>query len=266
MTKTLSDTHGKRANRSAGARPARDFVDADGQPKRRVPGDLDPATFAHRVGVEADQSDPAIEAAHRAFNGMHRVLTDLHKRERAIRADRSKTPENHQMRVAQVVDKNFDTPVASLDGARKRLNAEIDGINDEIADSFRSKMDREDAKELRKIVRDMTREKRRKYLADVMKAGNFAPVAAILAHPEAVVSGMSETERADLRSRYERALHGESIARRERLTRAVEQLENGWITYMDAAMQLRDERADDIAAAAQAADDAVNRAIDLDGD
>ena len=74
MTKTLSDVHGKRANRAAGAKPAEFAVDGDGLPVRKVPGELHSATFLHHVGIEANHGDETLSIAHRAFNSMSRVL------------------------------------------------------------------------------------------------------------------------------------------------------------------------------------------------
>ncbi|MCA1775122.1 MAG: hypothetical protein LC676_05800 [Loktanella sp.] len=170
------------------------------------------------------------------------------------------------MSIAQMVDKNLNAPADNVETARATLLAEIDGINTEIEASFRTKMDREDAQELRAIVRGMTREERRKYLSAAMKEQNFAPIAAILAHPEPVASGMTKTERAGFRDQYERTIHGENVARRNQLEAAVGQLEDGWTKYMGAANRLRDSRADDIEAAARAADDAISSPLDLGGE
>lgn len=262
---TQSDIHGKRANLAGGARPARDFSPPPELPKRKIPSDLAPATFAHRVGLTADNDDPALQSAQRAFNNMSRVLEDLHKRERTIRADGSKTVENHAMRVAQLVDKNLTLPAEGVEQARASLLSEVNDINTEIEKSFRTRMDREDAQELRAIVRGMTRDERRKYLNSAMKEQNFAPLAAILAHPEPVASGMTAAERAGFRDQYERTLHGENVTRRGQLQAAVTQLDDGWSKYMGAAARLRDSQAEDIEAAARAADDAVTGAITLDG-
>ncbi|MDM8167013.1 hypothetical protein [Roseovarius sp.] len=258
---TASDLHGKRANRAAGARPVRDFINADGLPKRRVPGALASATFTHRVGVKPDHGDPVIEHAHRAFNGMGRVLEDLHKRERAIRADRSKTREAHNLRVAQMVDKHLTAPSDGVEAARGALRASIEEIDREVERSFRNQMSREDAAELRQTLRTMTPQKRSAYFTEAMKSGDFSPIAAALAHPSAVVSGMSKAERVKLRTQYEQALHGEQIERRARLERAAEQLETGWEIYFAEVTGLRDAGVDALEQAARAAEDAVNRPI-----
>ena len=260
---TGSDVHGKRLNQAAGARPERELTGPPELPKRNLPSDLQPATFAHRVGLTGDSEDTALIGAQRAFNGLSRVLTDLHARERTIRADGSKTVEHHKMSVAQMVDKNLTAPADGIETARATLMAEIDGINSEIETSFRTKMDREDAQELRAIMRGMTREERRKYLNAAMKEQNFAPIAATLAHPEPVASGMNKNERATFREQYERTIHGENVARRNQLEAAVGQLEEGWSKYMSAAARLRDSQADEIGAAAKAADDAISSPLNL---
>lgn len=263
---TGSDIHAKRLNRAAGARPERELTGPPELPRRNLPSDLQPATFAHRVGLTADNDDPALQSAQRAFNALSRVLTDLHARERTIRADGSKTTEHHKMSIAKMVDTNLNLPADGIETARATLLAEIDGINGEIETSFRTKMDREDAQELRAIVRGMTREERRKYLNAAMKEQNFAPIAAILAHPEPVASGMTKSERAGFRTQYERTIHGENVTRREKLPAAVGQLEDGWSKYMSAVARLRDSQADDIEAAAKAADDAISSPLDLGGE
>lgn len=256
-----SDMHIKRMNRAAGARPARELTGPPSLPNRKVPSALQPATFAHRVGMGRDTADPALQDAARAFNGMARVLDDLHKRERTIRADRSKTPEAHSLSVAKVVEKNMQLPAQSIETARASLMAEIDGIDSTIEASFRSRMDREDAQELRSILRSMTRDQRRKYLASAMKEQNFAPIAAILAHPEPVASGMSATEREGYRKQYEQSIHGDDVKRRDQLIAAAGQLQEGWERYMNETIRLRDPQADELDAAAKAAEDALNQPL-----
>lgn len=264
MTKDRDITrHAQRANRAAGARPEREFPPPAEPVKRTVPLALHPKAFARLVNLKVGD-DPVLEGAAKAFNMLSRTLEDLHKREKAIRADGSKTAEAHALSIARLVDKNRDAPAGPLDGARKALLAEIQNINDGIAKSTRTAMDRADAQELRAILRGMTSKVRRDYFAGAIKDGNYAPLAAALAHPEAIASGMTGAERTKLQSDFERAAHPENLARRARLERAVEELDQGWQRYFNAANAMRDGKADAIAKAAQDAEEALNKPVSLD--
>ena len=121
MTRELSNSHAKRANRSAGARPLPDFYDDSGLPKRRIPSELEPATFAHRVGIKGDHDDATLKSAQFAYNRMSLALDDIYKRERTILADSSQTPENHKLRVSKMLDKVFDSPADAVEQARAQM-------------------------------------------------------------------------------------------------------------------------------------------------
>lgn len=261
MSSEAANAHGRKANAAAGAvtpEQKAQIEAAQAAPeKRKVPMELHPRTFAHRVGVtDDDKEDAAVQTAHRTFNNLSKALDDLYQREVTIRADKSKTPQDHALRVSKLANNALTTPAAKMDGARKTVTQSIAAIDTTIERTFKEALPTEDAREIRAHVKSLPTEERRAFLKDA----DDQVIAAVLAG-KPFLSGMGPAEAATLRhSTVERRFPGE-VARRAKLVKARDMLDHGWQLYMGATAALRDTKADDYEKAATAADEAVTQPL-----
>ncbi|MEX2632130.1 MAG: hypothetical protein WD341_19530 [Tistlia sp.] len=257
---TASESHAKRTNRAAGTISPRQLAEPAEFKRRKVPTDLDARTFAHRVGVTPETGDEALKGAAQAFAGLSRVLDQLYGNEFTIRADGSRTTDQHILRIGQMVEKSSAAPLPALDRARKRLDAEIAAIDGEIDAGLRSRLSHEERAEIRRELKILSRKARGELIA------SDADIAAAALSGKAFLSGMSQAEAEGVQHTFLAKHFGEQQARRAKLDRAVEELDAGGQRYLLATFRLRDGRTDEIASRAAAADKALKEPIGGHGD
>jgi hypothetical protein len=264
---STANNHAKKANKAAGAVSPEDRAryEAARQPleKRKVPPELDPAVFAHRVGFEdgedwSDERDEVLRDARAAYTQLHAVTDEIHEREKTIREDTSRPPAEHALRVSKLADQALQTPGKRLDGARKRAVDAMQEIDDTITRAFRTQMPAEEQREVREHVKALGPKQRREFLA---KADDDTISAVLASKP--YLSGLSANEQAKLRDETVKRRFPDQVKRRAKLERAVQQLEAGWARYMSHVSSLRDQKADKLQKQRDAADTAATAPINV---
>jgi len=250
------DISGKKLNRAMGAvtESEKARIEADTTPpERTVPPDLAGATFAHRVGLNDEtEPDPLLVKAKNAYHSMTENLDELHRRERAILADGASTPSFKVMAIDGMARNRADAPAKKLDDVRQDLKATINTIDSDIDRTFRSHLTPEGQREIREYVRSLSDKQRRQFLAD---ADNDTTAAVLTGKP--YLSGMSSAEANALRHRTVQARFPEQIKRRQKLERAMQEIDQGWTLYLKHATKLYNEKAGEIKRRYKAAQDAA---------
>lgn len=234
----MNDTawmHSKRMNAARGAKSADEVAAEQARlkawttpPERKIPSALDPRTFDHRVGFDEDEdsADPVLSRVREAFSFFHNRLTEWRKREETIYSDPYELPEKKKMTVARMVRDESDKNLDHIDRAYKSVSDEIENIDRDINKAFRHKLPREDAAEIRAHLRGLTAAKRRELLAEA----DAEVVASVLA-AKPFLSGLKPAEAESLRHKTTRAWFPQEVKRREKLSKAQEQLNAACQTY-----------------------------------
>lgn len=259
MTATDIRRHAQRANMAAGARPIETFG-AGELPNRRVPPDLDPRAFAHRTGItnEDRDQDEVLASVFGAAHQLHRGLDAIYARERAIMADGTRTPAEVKRLVGKMVAAQSREPLQANTAAYHTLRKALADLEADLQNAFRSRLPREDAAELRAVLRGMPKKARTDCLAAAKAAGDFDVIAAVLA-AKPVVSGLTAAEAASWRREYEQAHHAPELARREKLKKAWAETEAlGQLFVRETLAMVDHEQLSEIEAARTAADQAAS--------
>ena len=258
-----ADISGKRQGRAMGAVSAAEAfaIEHANRPptKRRVPMALHPDTFGHAVGITDDDTAPALDAAKRAYRTYHDALDDLYNREVAVRSDKTRTPSDHNLRVAKMAMSALEPVGKRADSALNQLNEEIGQIDAKIRSETRSRVSPAEAQEIRGFVRGLPDDKRREFLA---KADSDTLAAVVSG--KSFLSGLSETEAVRVHHEWHQREFPELVALRKKFDRARDTLNQGFERFMSTAAQLRDPSAKEMEERAAAADQAMSAGVSFD--
>ena len=228
--------------------------------KRKVPMALNPLTFDHAVGLGNEEKiHPALDSARRAYAGYAQTLDNVFEREITVRSDKTRTPDDHALRVSRLAMDSMEPVAKRAQSALDGLNAEIGQIDAKIRHETRSRMTPLEQQEVRSYIRSLSDEKRREFLA---KADSDSMSAIVAAKP--YLSGLSEADALRVNHEWHRREFPDMTALRNKLERARDTLNQGFEKYMGTVSELRDPKANDMERQQQAADEAVKAAFHID--
>lgn len=221
---------------------------------KRVPPDLDPRNFPHRVGGLDNQGEPSeiLGVGNKAFTALSESLQSVYERERVIRADKTRTPADHRMRVARLAGKAKEAAAESVQSAFDKLTAHIATIDAHIAEGKKSAMSIAEAQEIRAFVRGLSNDERAKFISEADAESLSALLSA-----KPFLSGMGDAEAALVDRRLVQENFPGLLELREKLDKSRDVLQNGWANYDKEISSLIPGDASAIEKAAADADEAA---------
>lgn len=255
-----ADVSGKRQNRAMGAVSASEAFairEANKPPTRRsLPMALDTRTFAHHVGMTADEADPTIIAAKNAFGTYASALNQLFDREVTIRSDATKTAADHRLRVSKIAAQTLEPVGKRAQAATDTISNQIKQIDTQIEHDTKARMTPAEQQEVRGYVRSLSDEQRRTFLAQA----DDDTLSAVLSG-KSYLSGMKPAEAQQVEHNWRQRKFPDLIKQRARYERARDLITEGFEQYMNSVGALRDPSADTVEAQMQAADRAAKEAV-----
>ncbi|MBK1668326.1 hypothetical protein CKO28_09795 [Rhodovibrio sodomensis] len=225
-------------------------------PERQVPADLDPRVLRARVtGDVAGEfaEDPSLEDAMTAAEALHSQLGRYIEGERAVKSDTTMTADAQTLALADMMNVEKG-PTHRADQARQRLSEAHSTASKRVDQTIKSAMPETEAQELRSVVRSMSADDREKLLTDLRERGDVRSLAALVAHPSNVASGLGPGEYTATRRFVEQKLAPAEAQRRDQTAKAREQLDSLTELYLreTAAMTPDQKRVSRIRSAQQA--------------
>lgn len=212
-------------------------------PKRRVPIELNVGVFDERVGFTEDERDPVLQSARQAFSICGQKLADWYRREAAIFANKYEMPAKKRMLRSQMVRDELPKSGESFGRAQRQVDEALVAIDKSLDKAFRQRLPREDGYEIRQHLKSMSKDERRKFLAD---ADDEVLSAALAAKP--FLSGLAPAEAERMRQAAIARLHPKELQRRERLETAKSLLADASDVYLKEAQAMIDPELDEFEA------------------
>lgn len=228
--------------------------------QREVPLDLTPEFFEKRIGGLRNGDEPSeiLGTAHRAFEKLHRSLSEVYQRERTIKADPTRTEADQRMRVSRVARAAKEPVAEAVVSALEKVTNHIGYLDNHIAEGLKSAMPLAEAQEIRGHVRNLSPDERNAFLSKA----DAETLSAVLAS-KPFLSGMNDAEAKMIRDRMVRENFPGLLELRTRLEKAQDGLESGARLFEKKLDPLIASDAKRIEGAAEAADNAAKQPLSL---